>query len=104
MVHFNTIQIIQSVLNIHIAVHLTAPLATTLQDHPIRESKRLAANPVVETADDGTDFLWFWIDAGVNGIYRFGYNAASLYPSNLKCIQKLNPVSNTWQDFWKETE
>lgn len=108
MVHFKTIQTIQLILSTHIFVHLAA--------HPERakpaermgiknkqDALRLADNPVVETADDGTDFCWFWVDAEELGNYRFGYNTSSLFPTNLKCIQKLNEVSNTWQDFWKES-
>ena len=106
MVHFNTIRLIHCTLETHVFARLTSrPGQTKSEVERAKYAARmLSLNPVVETADDGTDFLWFWIDGGELGCFRLGFNTSSLFPSNLKCIQKLNPVSDKWQNFWKETE
>lgn len=101
MVQFKTIKTIQLSLATHIFVHLGARHGRPGMTK--QEALRLADNPVVQTADDGSDYLWFWIDAAHLGSYRFGFNTSALFPANIKIIQKLDDVSNTWQEFWQDT-
>jgi len=101
MVRLNTIVSIRLVFATHIF--------TRLEGIPSREAVDLAANPAVEAGEidafDGQmDWLWLCINAGSRGSYRFGYNASSLYPSNLKCIQRMNSISSKWELYWKDTE
>jgi hypothetical protein len=101
MIHFKTIQTIQKVLAAQIFAHLSKEV-TQWTPMSAEDAERIAANPVVDTNESLMDWLWLCVDAGSRGDYRFGYNTSSLYPSNLKCIQRMNPVSSKWELYWQE--
>ena len=96
MVHFQTIVVVRLVLATHIFVHIKGIESRVAVD--------LAANPVVDTSSTritpSADWLWLCVDAGSCGTYRFGYDTSSLCPSNLKCIQRMNPVTSKWEPYW----